>query len=39
MTRERIADLCRWILGAVFCFSGIVKCVDPVGTAVFVEKC
>lgn len=38
MTRERIADLCRWILGAVFCFSGIVKCVDPVGTAVFVEK-
>lgn len=36
--REQIADICRWVLGAVFSFSGIVKCVDPVGTSVFVEK-
>ena len=38
MNRERIIDVCRWTLGGVFSFSGIVKCVDPVGTAVFVEK-
>lgn len=36
--RERFVDLCRWTLGAVFSFSGIVKCVDPVGTSLFVEK-
>ena len=38
MNKERIIDVCRWTLGGVFSFSGIVKCVDPVGTAVFVEK-
>lgn len=36
--REQIVDICRWVLGGVFSFSGIVKCVDPVGTSVFVEK-
>ena len=38
MNKERIIDVCRLTLGGVFSFSGIVKCVDPVGTAVFVEK-
>lgn len=28
----------RWVLGYTFIFSGVVKCVDPVGTAIFVEK-
>lgn len=28
----------RWALGYTFIFSGVVKCVDPVGTAIFVEK-
>ncbi|MBR5853222.1 MAG: hypothetical protein IKY74_03380 [Alistipes sp.] len=28
----------RWVLGSTFTFSGVVKCVDPVGTAIFVEK-
>lgn len=28
----------RWALGYTFIFSGVVKSVDPVGTAIFVEK-
>jgi uncharacterized membrane protein YphA (DoxX/SURF4 family) len=38
LRKEKIVDICRWVLGGVFSFSGIVKCVDPVGTSVFVEK-
>lgn len=28
----------RWVLGSVFVASGAFKCVDPVGTAIYVEK-
>ncbi len=30
--------LLRWVLGSVFIASGAFKCVDPVGTAIYVEK-
>ena len=29
-----VVRLCQWLFGAVFIFSGLVKCIDPVGTAV-----
>ena len=38
MHKGRIETIIRWTLGSVFIFSGIVKCIDPVGTSVFVEK-
>ena len=28
----------RWLLGALFLFSGATKSIDPVGTSIFVEK-
>lgn len=36
--RSIIPTFLRWALGALFIFSGLVKCVDPVGTAIFVDK-
>lgn len=33
-----ILTLLRWVLGSVFIASGAFKCVDPVGTAIYVEK-
>lgn len=32
--RKFLLRICRWLLGGVFIFSGIVKCIDPVGTAI-----
>lgn len=36
--RDIIFALMRWALGVLFIFSGTVKCVDPIGTSIFVEK-
>jgi len=29
-----VVRLCQWLFGAVFVFSGVVKCIDPKGTAI-----
>lgn len=36
--RDIIFALMRWALSALFIFSGAVKCVDPIGTSIFVDK-
>lgn len=28
----------RWIVGATFLFSGLTKCIDPVGISIYVDK-
>lgn len=35
--RKIITELCRFILGATFLFSGTVKAIDPVGGAIIME--
>lgn len=32
--RRLLLRLCQWLLGGVFIFSGVVKCIDPAGTAI-----
>ncbi len=36
--QDIMLTLLRWVLGSVFIASGAFKCVDPVGTAIYVEK-
>lgn len=36
--QEGIITALRWLLGSTFVASGAFKCVDPVGTAIYVEK-
>lgn len=40
MSRRRgvVAVLLRWVVGATFLFSGMVKSVDPVGTSIYINK-
>ena len=40
MTRihEGLMTALRWLLGSTFVASGAFKCVDPIGTAIYVEK-
>lgn len=36
--QEGVITALRWLLGSTFVASGAFKCVDPVGTAIYVEK-
>lgn len=36
--QDRLITAFRWLLGSTFVASGAFKCVDPVGTAIYVEK-
>lgn len=36
--QDAIMTILRWLLGTTFVASGAFKCVDPVGSAIYVEK-
>lgn len=36
--QDSLMTVLRWLLGSTFVASGAFKCVDPVGTAIYVEK-
>ena len=36
--KDIVTTVLRWVLGTVFISSGAFKCVDPVGTVIYVEK-
>lgn len=36
--RGIFVTIVRWIVGATFIFSGLTKCVDPVGVSIYVDK-